>query len=178
MWGAAWKVSVVLFGGLLAASALAGPDSKEQVKGLDEQVQDIKTDVLGIAAELGRLEERLLYPSGTQVALFVSLEPEQSEGFRLDSVDISIGGKDVASHLYTYKELEALARGGVQRIYTGNIATGVHELRVTVAGKNPDGTDYRHTATASIEKGVGPKLVEIRLAGPGSPHPDIRIKDR
>ena len=91
--------------------------SREQIKGLDEQVQEIKSDVLGIAAELNQLEEKLLYPSNTQVAVFVSLA--SGETFRLDSVEIQLDGKPVAYHLYTFKELEALKRGGVQRIYTG-----------------------------------------------------------
>jgi hypothetical protein len=44
-----------LFGGLLALPALAQDLSKEQMKGLDEQVQEIKSDVLSIAAELTRI---------------------------------------------------------------------------------------------------------------------------
>src|SRR5690606_13462765 len=72
--------------------------SKEQIKGLDEQVQEIKSDVLGIAAELSRLEEKLLYPSNTQIAAFVSLA--SGETFRLDSVELQLGGKPVAQHLY------------------------------------------------------------------------------
>ena len=43
------------------------------MRSLDEQVQEIKTDVLGIAAELNRLEEKLLYPSNTHLAIFVSI---------------------------------------------------------------------------------------------------------
>ncbi|RFA26615.1 hypothetical protein CAI21_16805 [Alkalilimnicola ehrlichii] len=161
---------------LLPVPVLAGSVSQDEIKGLDEQVQDIKVEVLSIAAELGRLEEKLLYPSGTQVALFVSLA--EGETFRLDAVDIRIDGKEVASHLYTYKELEALAQGGIQRIYTGNISQGERELEVTVSGKSETGADYRLTRTASIDKGIGPKQVEIRLAGPGSRHPGIDIRDR
>ena len=48
-----------LFGGLLALPALAQDLSKEQMKGLDEQVQEIKSDVLGISEELSRLETSL-----------------------------------------------------------------------------------------------------------------------
>src|SRR3990170_3892127 len=104
--------------------------SKEQIKGLDEQVQEIKSDVLGIAAELNQLEEKLLYPSNTQVAVFVSLAG--GETFRLDSVEIQLDGEPVAHHLYTFKELEALQKGGVQRIYTGNVSSGDHDLEVFV----------------------------------------------
>src|SRR6185369_5081690 len=97
--------------------ARAQEAAKDQGKGLDEQVQEIKTDVLGIAAQLNRLEEKLLYPSDTQMAVFVSLA--SAEKFRLDAVDIQLDGKAVAHHLYTFKELEALQKAGVQRIYVG-----------------------------------------------------------
>jgi len=147
-------------------------DSKEQMQSLDGQVQEIKTDVLGIAAELSRLEEKLLYPSNTQVSLFVSL----AEGvtFRLDSVQIQIDGEPVANHIYSFKELEALQKGGVQRIYTGNIPTGEHRLEVSVSGALPGGRDFSGTESFSFSKDVEPKLVGITLAGQGSG--DARIQ--
>jgi len=155
---------------LLAFPAFAGDVSREQMKGLDEQVQEIKGDVLSIAAELNQLEEKLLYPSNTQVAVFVSLA--EGENFRLDSVEIDLGGKSVANHLYTFKELEALREGGVQRIYTGNIRSGEHELAVTLIGKSAGGGEIRKTRNFSISKDVGPKIVELTLASQ-----DITLKD-
>jgi hypothetical protein len=136
--------------------------SREQLKGLDEQVQEIKTDVLRIAADLHQLEEKLLFPSNTQVSVFVSLA--DGETFRLDSVEIQLGGKLVAHHIYTFKELEALQKGGVQRIYTGNIRSGAHDLQVSVSGKSSGGTDFRKTEDFKVNKGVGPKIVEVSLA--------------
>ena len=155
---------------LLSAPAHGQEISKEQIKGLDEQVQEIKSDVLGIAAELNQLEEKLLYPSNTQVAVFVSLAG--GETFRLDSVEIRLDGQPVAHHLYTFKELEALQKGGVQRIYTGNISTGEHRLDVSVAGKLPGGGDFGGSQTFQFSKEVEPKLVGITLAaqGPGDAH--------
>jgi hypothetical protein len=50
------------------AVSMAEGVSSEQIKGLDEQVQDIKKDVLGISTELTQLEEKLIYPSNTQVS--------------------------------------------------------------------------------------------------------------
>jgi hypothetical protein len=132
------------------------------MRSLDEQVQEVKSDVLGIAAELGQLEERLLYPSSTQVAVFVSLAEGQT--FRLDSVQIQIDGEPVARHVYSYKELEALQKGGVQRVYTGNVATGGHRLVVSIAGKLPNGDDFSRSESFDFSKGVEPKLVGITLA--------------
>ncbi|HXE95966.1 MAG TPA: hypothetical protein VN642_06155 [Dongiaceae bacterium] len=162
-------ISVFLF--ILPAYGLEAP--KEQVKGLDEQVQEIKTDVLSIAAELNQLEEKLLYPSDTQVAIFVSMP--QGEKFRLDAVDIEVDGKPVAHHLYTFKELEALQKGGVQRIYVGNVRTGEHALQVTATGKSEGGSDFRNGESFKITKNVGPRLVGVVVAGTGSN--SITLKD-
>src|SRR6266567_3496114 len=149
--------------------------SKEQNKGLDEQVQEIKTDVLSIAAELNQLEEKLLYPSDTQVAVFVSVA--KGEKFRLDAVDISLDGTSVAHHLYTFKELEALQKGGVQRIYVGNVRTGEHALQVTAMGKSEGGSDFQKGESFKITKNIGPKLVGVVLAGAGIGSKTITLKD-
>jgi hypothetical protein len=146
----------------LSAAAYAEEVSKEQIKGLDEQVQEIKSDVLAIAAELNQLEEKLLYPSNTQVAVFVSLAG--GETFRLDSVEIQLDGKPVAHHLYTFKELEALQKGGVQRIYTGNVRSGEHDLQVLVIGKTGGAADLQRSERFKVTKDAGPRIVEISLA--------------
>ena len=162
-------LGVLMLGVSLAASGQQV--SREQIKGLDEQVQEIKSDVLSIAAQLNQLEEKLLYPSNTQVAVFVSLAG--GDTFRLDSVEIQLDGKPVAHHIYTFKELEALQKGGVQRIYTGNIRAGRHDLQVSMMGKSSGGTDLRETKHFKVDKDVGPKVVEISLTA----H-NIAFKDR
>jgi hypothetical protein len=136
------------------------------MQGLDEQVQEIKSDVLGIAKELSLLEERLLYPSNTQVAVFVSLTG--GEGLRLDSAQIQIDGQPVARHIYSFKELEALQKGGVQRIYIGNLATGEHQLEVSFSGKRENGSEFRANEGFRFTKEAEPKLVGVTLAAPAS----------
>ena len=115
---------------LLASTpmVLAQDISGDEMRSLDGQVQEVKSDVLSIASELGNLEERLLYPSNTQIALFVAIA--EDEAFRLDAVQVEINGELATHHIYSYKELEALQKGGVQRVYTGNVATGDHQLTV------------------------------------------------
>jgi hypothetical protein len=160
---------VVLFGCfVLSASASYGaPEaSQQEMRSLDEQVQEIKSDVLGIAADLSRLEEKLLYPSNTQVAIFVSIA--SGETFRLDAMRIDVDGKLATHYIYGFKELDALQHGGVQRIYTGNIPTGAHEIAVSVNGKTQFDKDFSHTETFAFSKGVEPKLIGITLAGPES----------
>lgn len=163
---------------LLCASltgALAQQASKEQIKGLDEQVQDIKKDVLAISSELLQLEEKLLYPSNTQVSLFVSV-PAGSR-LQLDSLKIKLDGKDAAHHIYTFKETEALRSGGIQRVHTDNIRTGDHTLEVTVVGKAGGTEQYLRVATHQFKKSVEPKLVEIILNGPDGANPPIQFSE-
>ena len=161
----------VLGTGTSFAQELSGND----MKSLDGQVQEIKSDVLNIASELNTLEERLLYPSGTQVAVFVSIGEE--EDFRLDSVEIEIDGDLATHHIYSFKELEALQKGGVQRIYTGNVATGEHNINVTMMGKLKNGRDFTETSSFQFNKDVKPKALGITLAGPGLGKTTIQVGD-
>jgi hypothetical protein len=159
----------------LAAQGATPPISKQPMQGLDEQVQVIKSDVLSIAAELSLLEERLLHPSSTQVAIFVSLA--EGEDFRLDWVKLQIDGRPVAHHIYSFKELEALSKGGVQRIYTGNLPTGNHRLEVAMACKLSGGDDTSATQSSDFTKDVGPKLVGITLARCASGEDVIQLEN-
>ena len=148
----------------IAFAVGAEETSSDELRSLDDQVQEIKTDVLSIAADLSRLEEKLLYPSGTQLAVFVSIA--QGQVFRLDAVQIDIDGRPATRYIYGFKELEALQNGGAQRIYTGNVATGTHEMNVTISGKTQNGSDFNTQQAFSFAKGVEPKLVGIELGGP------------
>lgn len=139
--------------------------SRDELRSLDEQVQEIKTDVLGIASELDNLEERLLFPSNTQVSVFIALE--EGDKFRLDAVQLEIDGRLASHHIYSYKELEALQKGGVQRVYTGNVATGGHTLSVRMIGKHTNGNDFEFEDQFSFDKGVEPKALGLKLAAPG-----------
>jgi hypothetical protein len=151
------------------------PLDQQQMRGLDEQVQEVKSDVLSISQELSRLEEKLLYPSGTQVAIFVALA--KGDQMRLDSVRLQIDGKLVTHHIYSAKELEALRKGGVQRIYVGNASTGDHQLEVLVDGKLEDGGDFSRTEHFTFRKEVKPKLVGLTLSGPRSGNTPVALGD-
>jgi len=135
-------------------------------KGLDEQVQEVKSDILDISQELSRLEEKLLYPSGTQVSVFIALA--KGDQMRLDAVRLQIDGQLVAHHIYSAKELEALRKGGVQRLYIGNVATGDHKLEVLVDAKLDSGANFNRTENFTFRKEVKPKLVGLTLAGSGN----------
>lgn len=154
--------SLLVCGPLLATAA--ENMSADNMRSLDGQVQEVKSDVLNIASELNNLEERLLYPSGTQIALFVAIDA--AEEFRLDSVQIEIDGELATHHIYSFKELEALQKGGVQRIFTGNVTAGDHQLSVKMIGKLKNGKDFDQSGNFTFAKGVEPKALGITLGEP------------
>jgi hypothetical protein len=148
---------------IACTQASAQDGYREQMKGLDEQVQEVKSDVLSISAELSQLEEKLLYPSDTHFAIFVQLA--KGDTLRLDSVDVRVDGQPAAHYIYSFKELEALQKGGVQRLYTGNIASGQHQLEMTVNGKLANGEDYSRSQVVAVTKEIKPKLVSLTVSG-------------
>ncbi len=148
--------------GLLVWPCLALAEAESAAEtGVNEQVQTLKQQVLELNRDLFMLEEELLFPSNTQISVFVSLDV--GEFFQLDSVQVQIDGKEVAAYLYTQRELEALMRGGVQRLHVGNLRNGEHELVAFFTGKGPQGRDYKRGATTKIQKGLGPKYVELKI---------------
>ena len=119
MWQLTCKATLVVI--VLGIATLAGAQdlSGSDMRSLDGQVQEIKSDVLAIAAELNQLEETLLFPSNTQIAFFVSLA--KGSGFEPAAIKLKLDDKDVAHHIYSYKEVEALRSCGVQRVFSGNV---------------------------------------------------------
>lgn len=107
------------------------------------------------------LEEELLFPANTQVALFVSMDVGRL--FELESVQIRLDDKLVASHLYTPREVAALHRGGVQRLHLGNLRTGEHELVAVFTGRGPHERDYRRGATLKFDKGTEARYIELQI---------------
>ena len=143
---------------------------------LDESIQSLKQDVIALNRDLFLLEEDLLYPANAQLAVFVSLDV--GEFFKLDSVQLKVDDKVVSNYLYTQREVDALHRGGIQRLYMGNLKAGEHELVAIYTGMGPKGRDYRRGASVVINKSLGAKYVELKIVdNPSSEQPDFSIRE-
>jgi hypothetical protein len=140
----------------VAAAAASAPTG-----GLDTRIQDVKSDVIKLNRDLLVLEEELLFPANTQVALFVSMDVGKL--FSLDSVQIKLDDKLIANYLYTPLEVDALHRGGVQRVYLGNLKAGQHEIIAFFTGKGPHERDYKRGTTVKFDKGTDPKYIELQI---------------
>ena len=161
---------------LVAAAPATAASAPPLAATLDGRVQDVKNDVIKLNRDLLVLEEELLFPANTQVALFVSMDVGKM--FELDSVQIKLDDKVVAAYLYTPLEVAALHRGGVQRVWVGNLKTGEHELVAYFTGKGPHDRDYKRGATVKFDKGTDPKYIELQIkdsTGKLQPEFDVKI---
>jgi hypothetical protein len=162
------------------SAAATGPSDAVEpapdTQALDEEVQLLKKDAVDLNRELFMLEEELLFPANTQVAVFLSMDV--GEFFALDSVQIKIDGREVGNYLYTQREAEALLKGGVHRVYLGNLKVGEHELVAIFTGKGPNEREYRRGASTRFAKAVGAKYLELKITDRQlRGQPEFEIKD-
>jgi hypothetical protein len=158
-----------------AAEAPAKTGVAAEQKALNQQVQDIKKQALELNRDLFALEEELLFPANTQVAVFVSMDVGQF--FALDAVQLKVDDKIVANYLYTERQVDALQRGGVQRLYVGNLKGGAHELVAVFTGRGPHNRDYRRGTTIKFDKNDQPKYIELKIVDATSRYePEFQVK--
>ena len=159
-----------------AGAASAADEPATDTRGLDQEIQGLKKDVVDLNSDLFVLEEELLFPANTQVAVFLSMDV--GEFFALDAVTLKIDQKEVAHYLYTPREVEALAKGGVHRLYLGNLKAGQHELVAFFSGQGPHERDYTRGATLKFEKSIGAKYLELKINDrQRRQQPEFEIKD-
>ena len=155
------------------AAGSGAPD--RTVTTIDTRIQDLKKEILDLNRDLFLLEEDLLFPANTQFTVFVSVDIGLQ--FELDSIQLKLDDKVVASHLYTERELAALKRGGVQRFYIGNLTSGEHELVAFFVGKGPNNRDYKRGTTVKVNKGTEPQFVELKISDSTTKYqPEFKVK--
>ena len=174
---------LILLGSMPLATAQAAEDpgmtTTSPAGNPDADIQSLKKDVLKLNRELFMMEEDILYPESTQFTVFVSLD--SGKLFDLDSVQLRIDDKIVANYLYTNRELTALKKGGVQRLYQGNIKSGNHEITAFLIGKGPHNRDYKRGVTRIVNKALSPLFVELKIVDDASteqPDFDLAVWDR
>lgn len=163
-----YRINCLILAVLLSMTATAeenpeesGEQVTEESSNLSEEIEDLKKSALQLNRDLLILEEELLFPDNTQLTLFLSVDI--GNYFRLDSVKVKVDDEIVASHLYTERQNFALSKGGIQRLYVGNVKKGEHELTAFFTGIGPDNREYKRGATMTLDKDEDAKMIEIRV---------------
>lgn len=161
-------LSLSLPGALLSAAASAADAP------LPKDLQGLKGELLNLNRDIAQLEKELLFPS-TEAAVVVALEP--SSNLKLVDIKLLLNDKDVGYHFYSAQELAALGKGGLQRLYTGNIPSGPHTLKALITVRDAAGQEQQRTASYSFTKGAQRKVVELKPLSQASTQGDIRFRE-
>ena len=124
-------------------------------------LENLRQQVIQLNRELFLLEEELLFPPQTQLAVFLSVDTGQF--FQLDSVELILNDKPVEAHLYTAQQWDALTRGAIQPLFKGNVKAGEHKLTAVFTGKGPDQRDDRRAVTYPFVKADDAVLLELQI---------------
>lgn len=144
-----------------AQGAVDPLDAEAELKRISRYVQSLKSDVVDLNHDLKQMEERILYPSSTQYAVFVSFSSGQF--FELESVKLKLNGKLVATHLYSEKQQNAMLRGGIHRLYMTNLADGEHSATAFFTGIGQGGRAYKRAANIEFEKHANSRYLELAI---------------
>jgi ribosomal protein L31 len=128
---------------------------------LAEQLQQLKKEVIALNRDLFVLEEDLLFPSSTQLVVYLSMDV--GNYFKLDSVEVKLDDESATHYLYTEKQQEALVKGGVQKLHLANLAQGEHVLTAFFLGKGPHERDYKRATSFTFIKSADAKMLELRI---------------
>jgi len=139
--------------------AESGTDNTK--KNISADIQSLKNEVLELNRDLFVLEEDLLFSANTQINVFLSMDAGKL--FQLDSVQLKIDDTIVSNYLYTDRELKALSRGGVQRLYIGNLTSGEHEITAIFTGQGPSKRTFKRATSKKIEKTNEAQFVELKI---------------
>ena len=147
---------------------VASFSAKAQEVPLTTQIESLKKALIELNRDLFILEEDLLFPSSTQVAVYLSVDV--GTYFSLDAVELKIDNDTVTHYLYTEKQINALHRGGVQRLYMGNVSQGTHELTAFFIGYGPENREYKRAVTLTFEKEDDAQAVELKIIDSSAKH--------
>jgi hypothetical protein len=124
-----------------------------------QEAEKIKKDIIELNRRLYQFEENLLYPSNTQLAVFLSYA--ENTAFVLDSVELRLDDKLVSSSLYQESELTALKNGGIQRIYLGSLEDGKHKLTVQFNGQGRNDRYFRRKKALNFIKEEQARFIQL-----------------
>jgi len=157
-----WSIPLI-FAVLLGTSLQVSAEQSEQSDNntVTEQLQQLKREVIALNRDLFVLEEDLLFPSSTQVVVYLAMDV--GTYFNLDAVELQIDDRVVSHHLYTEKQIQALFKGGVQKLHIDNLAQGEHQLSAFFIGKGPQDREYKRAVSITFTKTGEAKSLELSI---------------
>lgn len=147
-------------GGDINTNPLA-TDQASQSSQLSAKTSALKQSVLDLNKDLYQLEEELLSPATTRVAVYFSLN--HGEFFEPHSISIRVDNNKPIEYLYTERQVSALREGAVQPLSQLNLGPGLHTIKAIAKGEDKLGKKRELVFEKQIEKLDKPLYLELKI---------------
>ncbi|TKB46095.1 AraC family transcriptional regulator [Thalassotalea mangrovi] len=144
------------------ASFNAFSQSESESKTSSTALESMKPEIVDLSTELRLLEEKLLYPDAEQISIYLSFNTQ--EQFIIDNLKIKLDGEVIAAGQYESRQVNALNKGGIQRVFLGNITPGDHTLVAFFTGVDGYNKPYKRAASLDFNKGSTAKAIELKVS--------------
>lgn len=155
------RLLLVMALGLTSVFANADTSGGTSTSDLADNAEALKQQSLQLNRDLLLLEEELLFPASSQIAVYLSVDV--GDYFQLDSVKVKLDDNFIASELYSNRQVDALHRGGIQKLHIGNLRQGEHEISAFFTGIGPQGQAFKRAASITVEKTTAPLVLELKI---------------
>ena len=159
-----------------AAHAALSPPPDEAALKVDQGVQAIKGEAVSLNRDLLRLDEALMFPDITRVAVYVGVK---IDGFILTEMAVTIDDGQEIRYRYSDSESRALLKQGLHRLTRANVQPGPHRVHAEFAGHfidaKPTDPPLRGSVNSVFNKDFSPQDLVLpvrrnsRLDRPGLP---------
>ena len=155
------RIAPGIRGGCISGMIIAAMAATSHASSLDEQIERLNADITRHTASVHALEQKLLHPVNTRVAVFLSLANRQA--LELDSVELFVNEQPVTAHLYTENERSSLGQGGVHQLFIGNLADGRHTLKAVINARAANNRFVRREIVHDFRKQPGTLRLQMTL---------------
>ena len=154
-----------------AAASHGEPATRQS---LDQEVEQLKEDVLSLDRDMTTFDRELRHPSQARFAVFLAVDVERR--VNIEEVSLWVDQTVVSLSRYNPAQQYALGQGGVQRFHLGNLSRGRHAVQARFKAKGPGGQTWEGEASISVLKHSNPTLVILQIVNAGS-QPQLRIAE-
>lgn len=133
----------------------------QQLLLLRASLETAKKNLVDINSELLVLRETAQFPERSQVVVFLAMD--KLPHFQLESVELQLDGRVMSNHSYTAHEKEAIQKGGLHRLYTGNVNAGSHTVKAVFKGKLSGVQEYSDSVSYNFKKADKSKVFTLGI---------------
>jgi hypothetical protein len=104
----------------------------------------------------------MLYPDANQLAVYLSVD--SGERFTISQVKLRVNAREMALIQYDDIQMDAFNRGGIERIFIGNIEVGDHTVTAIISGEANNGQKMKRAVSQQFSKSANANVLELSVS--------------